>query len=429
MLLSRCSDVMNSEIRKGRAEKAAGMRRNSLYQVFAARSAAIMAYQMTGVAVAWQVYELTHRPLDLGLVGLVQFIPSLLLVLFVGHVADRYDRRWIVTCAQLVEALALVALLVATMGHWINRELIFLFIFLMGSARAFESTTMQTLIPSLVAREELPRALAINASVSQASIILGPVLGGFIYMLGPTTVYGTGMVLFLVSATLISTIRLQRVVQLREPASLATVFAGFAFIRQRPVLLGAISFDLFAVLLGGATALLPIYARDILMIGPKGLGLLRSAPAVGAFTASLWLARHPLRDRVGKVMFTAVAWFGLATIIFGLSRSVLLSFIALVVLGWADMVSMVIRSSLVQLETPDEMRGRVSAVNSVFIGASNQLGEFESGLTAAWFGVVPAAVIGGAGTLLIVALWRCLFPQLAGRDRLLSSESVVVSAS
>ena len=379
---------------------------------------------MVAVAVGWQVYSMTNRALDLGLVGLVQFIPSLVLVLYVGHAADRYDRRRLAATAQLAEALALLVLTLATLGGWVSREVIFLFVFAVGVARAFEFTTMQTLVPSLVEPEALPKAMAVNASVMQASIIVGPMLGGFLYAAGPAVVYGVSCSLFLSSALLISRIQIRRSVPRREPVSLATIFAGISYIRSKPVLLGAISFDLFAVLLGGATALLPIYARDILFASPLGLGVLRSAPAVGAFTSSLYLARRPLKEKVGKAMFNAVAWFGLATIIFALSRNMIISFLALVLLGWADMLSVVIRSSLVQLETPDAMRGRVSAVNSVFIGASNQLGEFESGATAALFGVVPAAVIGGVGTLLIVVLWRRLFPQLAQRDQLYEKEKV-----
>jgi MFS family permease len=406
---------MDSDVKQPRT----GTQRGSFLWLLVARSAGIMAYQMVAVAVGWQIYALTGRPLDLGLVGLVQFIPSALLVLVVGHAADRYDRRRIVSLAQLVEATALLVLLAATLGGWISREVIFLFVFIVGCARAFEFTTMQTMVPSLVEAEELPRAMAVNASVAQASIIVGPMLGGFIYMAGPSVVYGIGAALFLLSAVVISCLRIRHVTRSREPISLERLFAGIAFIRSRPVLLGAISFDLFAVLLGGATALLPIYARDILFASPRGLGLLRSAPAVGAFLASLYLARFPLRHKVGRKMFNSVALFGAATIVFALSTSMLLSFVALIILGGADMLSVVIRSSLVQLDTPDEMRGRVSAVNAVFIGASNQLGEFESGITAAWFGVVPAAALGGVGTLLVVGLWRNLFPQLAGRDRLL----------
>lgn len=387
-----------------------------------ARCAAIIAYQMVAVAVGWQIYDLTHRPLDLGLVGLVQFIPSMLLVLVVGYAADHYDRRRLIALAQSTEAAAVLVLCWATVGHWVSREVLFLLVFAIGTARAFEFTTTQTMVPALVDQEQLPKAMAISSSVIQASIIIGPMLGGFLYVAGPAVVYGVSVTLFMVSALVISRIRISRTVTRREPLSLATIFAGVAYIRSKPVLLGAISFDLFAVLLGGATALLPIYARDILLASPRGLGLLRSAPAAGAFAASLYMARFPLQNKVGKAMFNAVTWFGLATIVFALSRSMVISFLALVLLGWADMLSVVIRSSLVQLETPDEMRGRVSAVNSVFIGASNQLGEFESGITAAWFGVVPAAVLGGVGTLGIVALWRYLFPQLVQRDRLQQKE-------
>ncbi len=394
-------------------------RRGPLTWFLAARCLTIMAYQMVGVAVGWQIYGITHKALDLGLVGLMQFIPSAVLVLFVGHAADRYDRRRVISLAQLAEGVAVSVLAASTLRHWVSREVIFIIVFAVGVSRAFEFTTMQALLPSLVREEELPRAIAINSSIGQASFIAGPVLGGFLYVAGPAVVYGTCALFVVLSASIMSLLRAGRRAPSREPVSLRTIFAGLSFIRSHPVLLGAISFDLFAVLLGGATALLPIYARDILFAGPKGLGLLRSAPAVGAFAASLYLARRPLRRKVGRVMFTAVTWFGLATVVFALSTSMSLSFLALAVLGWADMMSVVIRASLVQLETPDEMRGRVSAVNSVFIGASNNLGEFESGLTAAWFGVVPAALIGGIGTLAIVVLWRFLFPQLARRDKLL----------
>jgi MFS family permease len=390
----------------------------SFLRFLTARAFAVIAYQMVTVAIGWQMYDITRSAFNLGLVGLVQFLPSVLLVLYVGHAADRYDRRRLICCAQLAEAGILLLLCLATHGAWLTRGLIFSLVFLIGVARAFEFTANQTMTPSLVEPEELPRALAINASVMQAAIITGPMLGGFIYAAGPAAVYGVSLVLFLISATLISRLTIRRQTASREPASLGTLFAGFAYIRSRPVLLGAISLDLFAVLLGGATALLPIFARDILFASPQGLGFLRAAPAAGAFAASLWLTRFPLRRRVGRIMFSAVALFGLATILFALSRSLPLSVGLLALLGGADMLSVVIRSSLVQLETPDEMRGRVSAVNSVFIGASNQLGEFESGVTAAWFGAVPATIIGGVGTLAVVLLWRRFFPQLAGRDTL-----------
>ena len=374
---------------------------------------------MASVAIGWQMYELTGSPFALGLVGLVQFVPSLLLALYVGHAADRYDRRTIVSLAQCVEALALFCLAVFSMLHRIDRETILVIVFFLGSARAFEHATSQTLVPSLVKQDVLPAAIARNASVRQAAVIVGPALGGFLYVAGSGTVYLIGCTLFVLSAFFIARLQMQQRTRIaREPATLTSLFAGITYIRSQPVLLGAISLDLFAVLLGGATALLPIFARDILAVGPWGLGLLRSAPAVGALAASLSLTRNPLRRGVGKIMFAAVAGFGLATIVFALSTSLVVSCLALVVLGWTDMISVVIRASLVQLETPDEMRGRVSAVNAVFIGTSNEFGEFESGLTAAWFGAVPAALLGGVGTLAVVALWIYLFPQLVQRERL-----------
>lgn len=384
------------------------------------RAAATVALQMTGVAVGWHIYAMTGRAFDLGLVGLVQFLPSVLLVLFVGHAADRYNRLMIVGMAQIFMTLILAVIAFGTGFHWITRESLLVLLFLFGVARTFDFTTAQTIIPSLVDQEVLPRALAMGSSVRQAAIIAGPLLGGFLYILGPAVVYGVSAVLFLASAILVARLHVVRRTPPRETASLSSIFGGIAYIRSKPVVLGAISLDLFAVLLGGATALLPIYARDILHTGPWGLGFLRSGPALGALVSSLYLARFPLRRHVGKFMFSAVALFGGATIVFAVSRSMTLSFLSLVVLGWADMISVVIRSSLVQLETPDEMRGRVSAVNAIFIGSSNELGEFESGLTAAWFGVIPAAVIGGVGTLFVVLIWMRLFPQLLQREQLRS---------
>ena len=391
----------------------------SLTTFLSARAAATLAYQMASVAIGWQMYDLTGSPFALGLVGLVQFVPSLVLALYVGHAADRYDRRTIVALSQGVEGVALLSLAILPLLHRIDRNSILLIVFLLGIARAFEYTTFQTLLPALVPQEILPAAIARNASVRQAAVIVGPVLGGFLYMAGPGVVYAVGGCLFFLSAGLIARLRMQqRVLTAREPATLSSLCAGIAYIRRQPVLLGAISLDLFAVLLGGATALLPIFARDILMVGPWGLGILRAAPAVGALTASLYLTRNPLQRRVGKIMFAAVAGFGAATVVFALSTSIALSCLALAVLGWTDLISVVIRASLVQLETPDEMRGRVSAVNALFIGTSNEFGEFESGLTAAWFGVVPAALLGGIGTLAVAALWIFLFPQLLHRERL-----------
>jgi MFS family permease len=383
-----------------------------------ARVATTMAYQMLAVGVGWQVYALTDSALDLGFIGLVQFLPALLLVLVSGHVADRYDRRAVVRICQMIEAIAVAALAILSARGWITEGLIFALVALVGSARAFEAPTLQALLPGLLPIPLLPRAVAASASANQTAVIIGPAAGGLLYLLGPTAVYAASASLFLLASVLVWRIRIERVPPKREPASLQSIFAGIAFIRSQPAVLGAISLDLFAVLLGGATALLPIYARDILGTGPWGLGLLRSAPAVGALSMALFFARHPPARRVGKTMFTGVATFGFATIVFAVSTSFALSLVSLVVLGASDMVSVVIRSSLVQLDTPDAMRGRVSAVNSVFIGTSNQLGEFESGVTAALLGTVPAVLLGGFGTLLVVVLWMRLFPALLRRDRL-----------
>ncbi len=384
-----------------------------------ARLCTTIGYQIFTVAVGWQMYDLTRDAFMLGLVGLVQFLPSVALILMSGHVADRFDRRRIVRTCQALEALIAAAMAVASLKGWINAEHIFVFVALIGATRAFETPTLQALLPSVVTPRQLPRAVALASSAAQAAIIIGPAIGGFAYVAGPGVAYALSATLFAVAAVLVSGLALRQAVQrLTAPVSVKTVFAGFAYIRSRPVLLGAISLDLFAVLLGGATALLPIYARDILHTGPWGLGLLRSSPAIGALVTALWLARHPLNRRAGKVMFGAVAVFGAATLVFGVSHWLPVSMAALVVLGASDMISVVVRSTLVQLDTPDDMRGRVGAVNSVFIGASNQLGEFESGVTAALLGPVGAVVLGGVGTLLVVALWMRLFPALTHRDRL-----------
>jgi MFS family permease len=383
-----------------------------------ARVATTMAYQMLAVAVGWQIYALTNSALDLGLIGLVQFLPSLVLVLVSGHVADRYDRRTVVGASLSIEAIAVMALAVLSFRGSVTEQFIFTMVALIGSARAFEAPTLQALLPGLVPAAVLPRAVAASASANQTAVILGPAAGGLLYVLGPTAVYATSASLFVLASILVWRLRIERTPPKREPATLASIFAGIAFIRGQPAVLGAISLDLFAVLLGGATALLPIYARDILGTGPWGLGLLRSAPALGALSMALYFARRPPDRRVGRTMFAAVAIFGVATMVFAVSTSFALSLLALVVLGASDMISVVIRISLVQLDTPDAMRGRVSAVNSVFIGTSNQLGEFESGVTAALLGTVAAVLLGGVGTLFVVLLWMRLFPTLLHRDRL-----------
>ncbi len=379
-----------------------------------------MANQMMMVVVAWQMYDITNSAYDLGLVGLAQFLPSLVLVLIAGQAADRFDRRYILAWCLGGQLLVVAGLVAGTLGGWLTRDAILLASIALGVTKAFQMPTQQALAPQLVPAVALPRALATISSGTQAAIVTGPALGGFLYVAGTHMVYMVCGVLFLAALGALSFIRLEQAPRAREKVGLQSLFAGISFIWQRQEVLGAISLDLFAVLLGGAVALLPIFARDILHVGPWGLGLLRSAPSVGALLMSLYLANNPIQRHAGKVMFGSVALYGVATLAFGLSSSFLLSLIALALTGVFDMVSVVVRQSLVQLDTPDAMRGRVSAVNSIFIGASNQLGEFESGMTAGWFGAVPSVLIGGLGTLLIVALWIRLFPALARRDKLVN---------
>ncbi len=383
-----------------------------------ARILAALSYQVVGVAVGWQIYALTGSAWYLGLVGLAQFLPMFLLTLVVGQVADRYDRRRVASVCQSVQGLAAGVLAWASFSGWQSKESILIVLLIAGAARAFEGPTMSALVPGLVPARAIARAITLSSSAFQTASIAGPALGGFLYAIGPGAAYVTAGTLFLGAGGFISRIRIDRPPAGRVPVTVQSVFAGIHYIRKRPEILGAISLDLFAVLLGGATALLPAYAKDILLTGPWGLGLLRSAPAVGALVMSLSLARFPLRRKAGRTMFGAVAVFGMATMVFALSTSFLLSLGTLVILGAADMISVVIRQSLVQIRTPDEMRGRVSAVNSLFIGTSNQLGEFESGVTAAWFGVVPAVLLGGIGTIIVVLAWMRLFPQLSRVDSL-----------
>ena len=393
------------------------------WQFWSARVLLTAGFQILTVAIGWQVYALTGSALDLGLVGLLQFLPRVLLVLVTGAVSDRSDRRRVVAISLFIQSLAALTLLLGNlgMGWQVSRELIFALSVVVGCCRAFDMPAMQSLLPNIVPASLLGQAIAMAASANEAATIIAPALGGFLYAVGAELTYGLSAACFLACLVLVSLLPSSRVLPTGQRVSLDSLLMGVRFIRSRPDILGAISLDLFAVLLGGATALLPVFARDILLTGPWGLGLLRSAPAAGALLMSVWLMRHPIRRRSGHIMFAAVAVFGLATILFGLSRSFPLSLLALMLLGSADVISVVIRGTLVQLETPDDMRGRVNSVNSLFIGASNQLGEFESGVTAAWLGTVPAVVLGGAGTLLVVLLWMRWFPQLARRDQLVSS--------
>jgi MFS family permease len=383
------------------------------------------AFQILTVAIGWQVYALTGNVLDLGLVGLVEFLPRMLFMLHAGSVADHFPRKRVLLITRLVQASVVAALTVGAWQGWLDRNLIFLLAFLLGAARTYEMPTTQALLPQLVSARMLPRALAAASSSLQAATILSPAVAGFLYALGAASVYGLAGLLYILAAGL--ALRLPYIRPSRPEKALGdtdppdrwkSLFAGITYIRHRPVIMGAISLDLFAVLLGGATALLPVIAKDILHAGPWALGMMRSAPGIGALCVSLWMARFPPRRRVGALMFACVAIYGLTNIVFGFSHVLWITLATLVVMGGADMVSVVIRSSLIQLETPDGMRGRVSAVSSLFIGASNQLGEFESGVTASLFGVGPAVVLGGFASLAVAALWMRWFPSLAKRDTL-----------
>jgi MFS family permease len=397
----------------------------TLYQL--ARLFTVMATEMQSVAVGWQVYEITKRPLDLGYVGLAQFLPTILLFLVAGHAADRFNRRNIVTLCYAGLALSSALLLLLTLGGSRSVHAIYAVLVLVGVVRSFNGAAGQSMVPQLVPEKDFPNAVAWAQTVFNAATIIGPALGGLIYAIfrGPTAVYTSSMTAGVISVLAASRIQLNPAKRAREPVSLATLLAGLRFIWEKKLVLGTISLDLFAVLLGGAVALLPVYAREILHAGPWGLGILRSAPAVGAAAMAVLLAHRPLQRHAGVTMLWCVAGFGVFTIVFGISRNLVLSLGALLLVGASDMVSVIIRGTLVQLSTPDAMRGRVSAVNSLFIGTSNEFGQFESGLTAHWFGTVPAVVIGGAGTLVVIALWAWMFPELRGADRLTSQAASV----
>jgi MFS family permease len=382
-----------------------------------ARLTGNMGNQMLMVALGWQMYDLTSSAWDLGLVGLCQFVPSLLMTLPAGHLADRWHRGRIFAGSLLVQAAVAIVLAGGTHAGWTTRDLILGLSVLLGMARAFQMPSQQALTPLLVPTALLPSAITLSTSGMQMAIICGPAVGGLLYLLGATVVYVGCVLLFLVAFALMLTVHYAH-----RPSGIAptldSVLAGFRFVWSRKLLLGASSLDLFAVMLGGATALLPMFTRDILQTGPAGLGILRGAPAVGALLMSFALMRWPLHRHVGRVLLSAVGIFGVATLVFGLSSNFFLSLFALAVTGAADTISVVVRTTLIQLETPDEMRGRVSAVNSIFIGASNQLGEFESGATAALLGPVGSVVLGGVGTMLVALLWTRWFPTLAKRDTL-----------
>lgn len=379
-----------------------------------------LAVMIQSVAVGWQVYDMERTPLALAWVGLAEFVPMFLLTLPAGAVVDHTDQRKVLSVAFFVQALAAALLLALSVAHLRHPWPFYAVIAVFGIARGFYGPAAQSLLAFLVPQERLPKSIALSASAYQVAVIAGPALGGFIYAIGAVPTYATCFVAFCGSGVAAATYggRRNQPQEHGQLSPVARVREGLSFVFSRPIVLGAISLDLFAVLLGGATALLPVFARDILLVGPMGLGALRSAPAVGATCVALILARRPIARDTGKRMFAAVAVFGVATIIFGLSRNIYLSLGALMILGAADQVSVFVRSSLIQLATPDAMRGRVSAVNMLFIGASNELGEFESGATAALLGTVPAVVLGGLGTLIVVGLWMRLFPALRTVDRL-----------
>jgi MFS family permease len=393
----------------------------ALYQL--GRFFIVLGLEMQSVAVGWQIYEITKRPLDLGLVGLAQFTPGILLFLVSGHAADRLDRRkLLIACYAGFSVCSGLLLFTAVRGmHSVYP--IYAVVVLIGIVRSFNGPVSRALLPQIVPEEHFPNAVAWNGSVNQGGTILGPSIGGLVYALakGPSAVYTLAMLAGMGAIIAMARIKLRSKARPREQFSLKTVLAGLDYIRRHKIVLGSISLDLFAVLLGGAVALLPVYAREILKTGPWGLGLLRSAPAIGAASMAILIAHRPLRNRVGATMLWCVAGFGVFTILFGISRSLILSMLALLCVGAMDMVSVVVRGTLVQLATPDEMRGRVNAVDMIFIGASNEVGQFESGLTAQWLGAVPAVVLGGIGTLFITALWAWNFPELRRVDQITSA--------
>jgi MFS family permease len=384
----------------------------------AARFSTTLCWQMLSVAVGWQVYALTRNPLDLGYLGLVQFLPFVLLVLPGGHVADHTDRRLVLITAYAVAALCAGILAWFSLTGLKTVWPIFAVMVVFGAGRAFWMPASQAVTPNLVPPEAFPSAVALNSMLFEAGVIAGPALGGVLYLIGPSVVYCAVAGLLFISVVLISSIKPIRARDVAEVSgTTANLLEGLRYVLNRKALLGAISLDLFGVLFGGATALLPAYAQDVLHVGPAGLGLLRTATGVGATLSAIALVVSPIERHVGRWMFAGVALFGAATVVFGVSRSFPLSLVALVLLGLGDMLSVYIRQVLIQLETPDAIRGRVSAVGSMFVGASNELGEFESGLTARWFGLVPAVVLGGVVTLLVVGSYLRLFPELRVMDR------------
>jgi len=390
----------------------AAFRHRPFLTYWSARFLATFSTQIVSVAVGWQVYDLTRDPFDLGLVGIIQFAPSLLLVLVTGAAADRFGRRLIMGAAAMLEALCALALLVLTLRGLDGVSSVFVVLALFGVARAFFAPASASLVANLVPPEDFANAVAWNSSAWQTATIVGPVAGGLLYGLSAETAYGTATFLMAGAAALSFAIAAPRQRTETEKATVTALFAGFRYIWNEKIVLGAVSLDLFAVLLSGAVALLPVYARDILDLGPWGLGLLRAAPGIGAVTVALWLAGHPIRDHAGVLLFVFVGLFGAFTVVFGVSTIPWVSIIALAFVGAADMVSVYVRETLIQLWTPDRVRGRVNAINMVFVGASNELGEFRAGTMAALIGTVPAVVFGGVGAVAVAGLWAVMFPAL-----------------
>ena len=393
------------------------LRHRNFALYLSARTLATLAVQMQNVAIGWQVYSMTHNLFDLGLIGLAQFAPFLLLILIAGHAADRYDRRNLIAIALAAQLLCGLTLLAFTMAGLSTVWPVFAVLVLFGSARAFMGPATQAILVNLVPPESFSKAVALSSSSFHVAVILGPTLGGLFYLAGPKTVYVISSALLVAAVVMMCMVKSVKQPSNREPATWHTVLEGLRFVRSRPVVLGAISLDLFAVLFGGATALLPALAHDVLHVGPTGLGMLRTAPGAGAALCSIALAFFPITRRVGLWMFGGVAVFGMGTLVLGATSTFIVALVALFLMGAGDMISVYVRHLLVQYETPDAIRGRVSAVNSVFIGASNELGEFESGVTAGWMGLTRAILFGGAATLAVTGLWAWLFPVLSRMDR------------
>jgi MFS family permease len=394
----------------------------SFVRLWCVRTTTTLAYQMQGVAIGWQLYEMTGNPLDLGIIGLVQFLPLIGFSPFIGQVADRYDRRVVAAICQIIRAFCVVVLAVGTLAGWLGREAIFAVVLFSASARAFEMPGLHAMVPTVVPTLVLPRAIAASSTAQQTAVISGPAIGGVLYLLGPVTVYATCAVINLVATVLVSQVKPIYASQDKTPVTFQSLFAGFSFIWDRKLLLGVISLDLFAVLVSGVTALLPIFARDVLGTGPWGLGLLRSAPAVGALAMSIVLSRWSIEANAGRILFVTVAAYGAAITLFGISTSLVLSLFALAAYGAADAISVVIRHSLVQSRTPNEMLGRVVSVNLLFTGTSGSLGDFRAGLMAAWWGAVPAVLFGGIAAMAVTLIWMRVFPELI-RIQKLTGES------